>query len=276
MTRPHVFAIAWVAYATLVVLSPAEAHHSPSHVVEALTERIESEAATASLLVRRGDEYCAISQSQLAIADYESALKLQSDYLPALYGFAQVSYRQQCFGNSIKACQQGIAVAPNADEAAPFHDLLARIYEQQQQWEDALEEWKHSLDSSHPNINWYLGESRTLTQLHRPDDARLALEAAMERNPSIVLHRAWIKTLIDCGKTNEASLHIEKGLARSRWKSSWLLLRARLHLSQDQAEAAKQDAELVLREIEARWNPNVTNPLLIASQEQALAILARE
>jgi len=276
MTRPNFLKITGFVCITLAVSPPTWAHHSPSEVVEALTERIESGERTATLLVRRGDEYRAIAEPQLATADYQSALELEKNYLPALQGLAHASFNQQHFGQAIKASQQGIADAQNIDAAGPFHAILARTYEQQQQWKNALAAWNLSLAVSQPDINWFLGEARLLSKLNRHHDARLSLESALERNPSVVLRRAWIKSLIDSGQAAEASQHIEAGLARARWKSSWLLLRARLELAQNQPEAAKRDAELTLKEIEKRWNPAAANPFLTASRDQALAILDSE
>lgn len=275
MTPANPIRIIWLVYLTLAVSLPVYAHHSPSQVVEALSKRIESGKPTATLFVRRGDEYRAIAEPRHAAADYQSALSLQPDYLPALHGLAHARFRQQHFDEAIQVSQQGIAASSNADEAGPFHAIRARTYEQQELWQSALTEWKQSLAASQPNINWYLGESRTLTKLNRPDDARLSLEAAIKRNPSVVLHRAWIRTLIDCGMSGEASQHIEAGIARSRWKSSWLLLRAQLELSEGQPVAAQRDAKLMLQEIDTRWNPTSANPFLAANRDQALAILER-
>jgi len=276
MSCPSNIRIVWYLLITLVVSPQACAHHSPSEVVEALTERIEASKPTAMLLVRRGDEYRAIAEPQLAVDDYQAALKLKPSSMPALHGLAHASFNQQHFDKAIKASQQGIAAAKNIDATGPFHAILARIYEQQEKWEQALTEWKHAIAVSQPDINWFLGEARLLSKLNRHHDAYLSLEAALERNPSVVLRRAWIKSLIDSGQANQASQHIEAGLARARWKSSWLLLRARLELSQNQPEAAKRDAELTLKEIEKRWNPAAANPFLTASRDQALAILGGE
>jgi len=265
--------IAWFVYLAFAVSPAAQAHHSPSEVVESLTHRIESGSPTAALLTRRGDEYRALADNQSAAADYHSALKLQPDYLPALHGLAHACFNQRRFSETIQVSQQGLAASSSPDQSGPFHALLARTYEQQEKWKTALAEWKSSLAAARPNINWYLGEARVLTKLNRHDDARLSLAAAIKRNPSTVLRRTWIKTLIACGQTNEAAQHIEAGLARSRWKSSWLLLRAQLELSQGLANEARLDAARALREIDSRLQPTRANPWLTADRQQALAIL---
>ncbi len=274
MRRKRLLQAIWSVGIAFAVSPPAHAHHSPSEVVEALTKRIEAGENTVAIFIRRGDEYRAIAKPESAVADYRSALKLSPAYLPALHGLAHASFQQHRFAKTLEVSQQGIAASDSADQAATFHALSARTYEQQLQWERALSAWKKSLASSRPNINWFLGESRALTKLDRLDAARLSLEAAMQRNPSIVLRRAWIQSLIDCGEAKEASLHIEAGLARSRWKSSWLLLRARLELSQNHTREAQRDAASALQEIDSRWKPNTANPWLSSDRQQALAILS--
>ena len=264
---------AWLLALLLGFWSPVYAHHSPSVVVEALTDRIESGEHTASIFVQRGDEYRATALPESAAADYRSALEISAGYLPALYGLAQTRLHQHRLIEAIEVSRQGVAASRSADQAASFHALLAQTYEQQKQWTKALAAWRKSLVASHPKIDWYLGEFHALEKLNRPHAARLALESAMKRNPSVVLRRVWVKALIDCGDTEEASQHIEAGLARSRWKSSWLLLRARLELSQNHPRKAQRDAASALQEIDLRWNPKIKNPWIAADRQRALAIL---
>lgn len=260
---------------TTLASSPAQAHHSPSEVIVALSEKIDAGNQTASLFTRRGDEYRALNESEFAIADYRSALELAENYLPALYGLAHTYLKQQCYGDVALVARQGIAAAANPDEAGSFHAVLARIYEKQEQWQQAAQQWQHSLASSRPQVDWFLGEARALEKLARNEEAKTSLATAMTRNPSTVLHRAWLGALILCGDTDEAAVYIEAGLARARWKSSWLLLRARLRLAQEQPVAARQDAAAAIHEIDARLNPESPNPFLAADRAAALTIMSQ-
>jgi len=273
---PFFFSSATLLLCVSLASSPnASAHHSPNDVIEALTQRISGGERTAKVLVQRGDEYRSIGKEELATADYESALKRNVEYIPAFYGLAHVYYGQLRLDESQKISEHGLAVARNANESSPFHAILARIHERNEQWERALDSWRHSLASSRPNVNWFLGEARTLKKLNRINEARESLEAAMNRNSSIVLRRTWLDTLIRCGDTLEAEKHISAGLARARWKSSWLLLRARIRMAQNQPDAARQDAHAALSEIDLRWSPNSVNPFLTADRGLALLLLGR-
>ncbi|NOY43084.1 MAG: tetratricopeptide repeat protein [Planctomycetes bacterium] len=249
------------------------AHHSPSEVIEALSDRIAKGERTPKILVRRGDEYRALGKNEPAIADYLAALKIEKNHPPAVYGLANTHLAQQNFTEAMLAANQGIRVAKNPDEAAPFHAIAARIYDKQGKGESASAAWKKALTSSRPQVDWFLQEARSLQRQGAPQKARQALEQAMTKNPSIVLRRAWLEALVQSGDTDTAAKHIEAGLARSRWKSSWLLLRAKLNLAQHQPEAARRDAQAALQEINSRQRPNTENHYLAAAREQSLAIL---
>jgi len=97
----------------------------------------------------------------------------------------------------------------------------------------------------------------------------------MKRNPSTVLRRAWIETLILCRDFDVAEQQISARLDRARQKSSWLLLRACLRQAQNQLAAAHKDAQAALNEIDQRQNPDSVNPFLAADRGLALLLLGR-
>jgi hypothetical protein len=97
----------------------------------------------------------------------------------------------------------------------------------------------------------------------------------MERNPSEVLKRAWYESLIRCGRFAEARRQVDAHLHSARWKSTWLLLRARLYAAQGRRDEARQDALEALSEIDLRLLPDSPNPFLTADKAQALALLGR-
>ena len=268
--------ILFLCITSLVRSLQAWGHHSPSEVIDSLTHRIGHGERTEILFVRRGDEYRSIGKNQDAIADYRAALLQATECLPAFYGMAHAHFSLSNWQEAQAFAKQGVASTSLPDTAAPFHAILARISEQNSHWDTALSSWQLTLASSRPKVDWFLGESRSLKRLHRINDARHALEAAMKRNPSIVLRRAWIEMLIQCKEVEEASKQISSGLARSRQKSSWLLLRARLHLAQKNQQAAREDAHSALSEIARRQNPKSVNPFLAADRGLALTILGRD
>jgi hypothetical protein len=88
-----------------------------------------------------------------------------------------------------------------------------------------------------------------------------------------VLHQAWIQALLDVGDFDTALPEIESGIADSRWKSSWLLMRARIYQAQNQKTACAADAKAAWEEIQSRLSSNRPDPHLLIEAAQALAFL---
>jgi tetratricopeptide (TPR) repeat protein len=200
-------------------------------------------------------------------------LELDTRYVPALYGLAHVQYDRGQLADAAITAERGITAAVRDDDAPPFCALLARVYGQSNRWDEALRSWDRALASSRPEVDWFLEKTQLLWNLERPEAAEETLRAAIERNPSEVLKRAWYESLIRCGKLDEAERHIEAGLEDAKWKSGWLLLRARVRATQGREHEARQDVLAALAEIEARLRPDAPNPFLIAERAQALDLL---
>jgi tetratricopeptide (TPR) repeat protein len=267
--------LGWIAIYGCSFLWPpgAAAHHGPTKAIDDLTHRIERGERSPLLFVRRGDEYRALGELDEAAADYVAALELDARYVPALYGLAHVHFDRGQLEDAAAAAERGLEAAARADDQPPFHALLARAYEKGERPDEALQSWDRALASPRPDVDWFLEKTQLLWKLERPAAAEEALRAAIERNPSEVLRRAWYESLIRSGKLDEAERHIETGLENARWKSAWLLLRARVRALQSRHQEAHQDALAALLEIEERLNPGAPNPFLAAEKAQALAAL---
>ncbi len=275
MAKQRIRITVWLLFALLGSPAIGRAHPSPSKVVHTLSHRIAEGNPTPTLLVRRGDEFRALGEDLSAIADYQAALKLQADYPSALYGLAHAYFSQQDFDSAITTADRGIRAAANVEQAGPFYAIKARIYERRVAWEAAVVAWQHALASTRPEVDWFLGEAKSLERLEKFGQARRSLEVAISQNPSVVLRRAWLEMLVKCGDIETAAKPIEAGLARARWKSSWLLLRAKLYLAQDKHAAAQRDAQAALDEINTRLRPGTENSYLAADRELAISLLER-
>lgn len=263
--------------AVLLAALPASAHESPGDVVHALTHRIESRGPTARLLAARAFEYQYLSQWNEAIADFEAALDLRPDYPAALNGLAHTLLRQGALERAASAARAGLARAEDPEREVPYHAVLARVHARAERWEPALDAWRAALQSERPEVDWFLGEAACLARLGRYADRAAALDRARQRNPSAVLHRAWVRALVDAGEYRTAMPEVEQALAGARWKSTWLLLRARIHGGQGRTGARKADARAALEEINARWHPGHPDPdpYLLAQAGAAFALLGR-
>ncbi|QDU87986.1 Tetratricopeptide repeat protein [Pirellulimonas nuda] len=278
---PRIAALALLAGAAL---PSAHAHPPVEHVIEALTRRIAEGEPAAELLVRRGDERRGLRRNGQAADDYAAALRIDPRLGGAWLGLARVRLAQGRYAEARSAAEQGVAAQAGvgrqaqdpeqvADAAAPFYATIAQAYEAQHKFEQATDAWRRALGSANPEIDWRLGLARSLQNAGRPEEARDALAADMQQNPSVVLQRAWVAALIECGDLSEASAQVEAGLARSRWRGSWLLLRAQIAARAGLPQEARRDAQAVIDEIDARTRPGVSNPLLEEDRAAAERLL---
>jgi tetratricopeptide (TPR) repeat protein len=267
--RPLIIA----ASAALLMSMPAYGHDSPASVIEALSERIECQGATARLLISRAYEHQSLGNWNAVAADFSAALELEPRSRTALSGCAEAFLQLDALPQAESMVLRGLALDEDPSGKSPFYALLARVFARQESWLDALNAWRGALQSPQPEIDWFLGEEECLNRLGRHLDRVEALAQAMNRNPSVVLHRAWIRALVDAGELETASLEIESGMAQSRWQSYWLLLRAKIHgLNQGYIEQ-QADAANALTEIQSRLNLERPDPYLVVESARALAFM---
>ncbi len=261
----------------ITVALPVFAHDNPGDVIHALTHRMEAGGVTARLLTARAFEHSYAGNPTPAVDDFNAALALQPNYGAALSGLAAALLTQGKLAEAEHVAQRGLANAPSVDRKAPYYALLARIYENTQRWEAARRRWTDALESTRPEVDWFLAEAECLAQLGRYDERVNALAAARNRNPSVVLHRAWVRALIDAHQLDAARTEIEARLQSTRWKSSWLLLRAQVHAREQDVAGQHRDARAALEELQRRWgpDPDTRDHHLLRDGALALELLGR-
>lgn len=266
--------------ATLLILVclafPATAHQGPNRVIEDLTFRIDVQGPTAALLTARANEYHVSGDLNSAAADYQGALKLAPENMAARYGLAAVALESGDWRKTCALAGEGILHADRPERQSPFHALRAQALAAQAQWTDALAAWRDALRSPHPEVDWFLGEAACLARLNRWDERAQALAQARKRNPSVVLHRTWVRALIDANQFHTARAEIDHAIGTARWTHSWRLLRARLHARTGDTALQRADAETALEEIRPRLATAKPDPYLVAEAGIALALLGNE
>lgn len=262
-----------VAFLALPVL----AHDNPGDVIHALTHRMEEGGVTVRLLTARAFEHSYAGNGDAAVEDFEAALALQPAYGTALSGLGSALLLQDKLGEAEQVARRGLNISDSPDRQAPYHALLAQIHERALRWEEARHSWKAALTATRPEVDWFLGEAQCLALLERYDERVAALAIAKTRNPSVVLHRAWIRALVDAHQLAQARREIEKSLLTSRWKSTWLLLRAQVNALEKAETAQHQDAQSALAELQQRWGPDpaTRDRYLLRDGATALELLGR-
>lgn len=257
----------------LVGLHSSRGHDSPSHRIEAITARMEKEGARIHLLIDRGFEFNALGDWRSAAADFEAALLLSPSSWAALSGCTEAYSRLGRWDDLAKLARTGLSYQKTPSMKAPFYALLARSLMEKKQWDQAAGAWDKAMESSNPQIDWYLGQAETLYQLKEYNRQVKALSEARARNPSVVLYRAWIEALINSGRWEQALAEVNRELSQARWKSAWFLLRARIYRAMDREDAQLSDAKAALNEILSRLHPDRPDPQLVRERDQALALL---
>lgn len=264
-----------IALLTLTVW-PAAAHDSPGDVIHALSHRMELEGPTARLLAARAYEYQALAQWNEAIADFNGALALQPRYGAALQGLAAAELRADNPVAAESAARRAVALYDDPARQAPGEALLAQVLVAQSRWPEALDAWQRALNAPNPEVDWFLGEAECLGRMKRFTEQAEALAAARLRNPSVVLHRAWVRALVESDQLDDAGSEIEAGLANTRWRSSWLILRARLHEKRGDTAQQREDAMSAFAELQGRINPERPDQWLLTECGISLALAGRE
>ena len=124
-----------------------------------------------------------------------------------------------------------------------------------------------------PEVDWYLVRSQIQGRLGQWQACCDGLRKGFELTGSAVLEIEWIEALLDAGRFREALPRIERHLAESHWRSSWLLRRARARLGLGE----KSDARVDLREALSEINRRLTSPrpdlALLADRGYVFALL---
>lgn len=247
------------------------AHDSPEHQVEALTLRMARAGDSASLLIQRASEYKALGDLQKAAADLAEATRLEPK-LPAAYeNLSRVQFLQQKLVEASENATRALAFTADTADRGPLFLLRAQINAARGLSTEALADCE--LAARRDDLDWYLTRSELQMQLGKVSARLAGLKEGFERNGSIVLEIEWIEAMIDAGEYRTALDRIEQRLNKLRWRSSWLLRRARAlkGLRMD----FHADAQAALAELQQRISPGHPDPTLVLDRATALALLGK-
>jgi len=267
MLRPLIFV-------SSLSLLPAisDGHNDVSETIKNLSSQLEDNPS-AELYYQRATEFRALREREHAIEDFRSALKLNPGFRAA-----KVSLIRE-LGKSDEALAIATAYTltnHSAGSALEATFLLARVLHLRGENEKALIFCKKIQDLSknhEPGID--LLHAEVLLDLQRPADASRVLKEAWKRSNSIVLRNNWIDTALIAGDTKEVLPVIEKELSSSRFRSSWLIRRARAALIHHDQKQADSDLRAALAELNPRIRPNRPDLTLIADRGLAHALLGQ-
>jgi tetratricopeptide (TPR) repeat protein len=250
---------------------PAQAHDSPEHVIEALTDRMEREGRSASLLCRRAEEYRALGRLNEAVIDLHSALKLEPTYVPVYRELCLARLAQDRDREAMSAVNFAINRTPSEEpeHRAPLYLLRAQVHAKAGRDAEALADCERAIARRAEDIDGYLLRAQLQSRLGQWDSCLQGLTQGREQTGSAVLEVEFIETLIDAGRAKEALARIEPELREARWRSGWLLRRGRALLRLGHKERGRQDLRAAIAEMNTRIRP--TRPDLMLIMERGLA-----
>lgn len=260
----------------LALLAPRMlvAHDSPEHVIEFLTARMEAVGERADLLWRRATEHRALRNHAAAAKDLKRAIKLRADYLPAYVDLSRVQMNLGQRRRALWTIDRAMRLTDDEAGRAPLRMIKADVLTESGKLADALIECDRALAASAGGeLDWYLTRSQIQCRLGRFNEAVVGLRRGFELTGSAVLEVECIDAMIDAGLFAEARGMVETVLNESRFRSSWLLRRARILLGQGDIARAHQDLAEAIVEMNRRLNPLHPESGLLSERGFAYALL---
>ncbi len=257
----------------LLAVLAVRAAADPGHEVriEDLNRQISLHPAEPELYFQRGVNFREIPRPAEARADFEKALSLRKDFIPAARELARLDETEGKRAEAIRRLEETIAAAT---DAAVFHvpsccEVLTDLYLKSDRDREALAVAQKGIALSQDiSLELCLLRSEAQRRLELHADRVRDLADAQRKLRSFVLRIAWIEALIDAGRTAEVLPEINREIEDCRYKSSWLIRRARALLHDGKKAEAAADLEAALAEIELRLRPE--NPDLTLVCDRAL------
>ncbi len=260
----------------LLLLPPVWAHHEAAVTIADLTAQITQTPELAELYYQRGVEYFNSEDLPRAEADFQRALALRPDFLPAKRYLARLA---DLAGQPETALRQLHAAIRETPPEYQFllpgcHQLEAELLLKLQQPVPALAAIKLALAAPVPDLECWRLQAQIQRTLGQPDAALSTLKTAYDQSKAIILRNEWIDSLIDLARMDEALPVIESELAQTHFRSSWLIRRARLTLA-TQPAAAQQDLQAAIAELVPRLAAQPPPGELLADRGLAYALLGK-
>jgi tetratricopeptide (TPR) repeat protein len=258
------------------------AHESPEHVIESLTAEMERTGPSSELLYRRAVEHRAMRDWPAAEADLRAATQLAPEDASIHIELARVLVKDRNRAFEAALLIDGLQRKYFADPKPDFYaDLIALEGELNLEfgaWKEAALAYDRAVELR-PEVAWCVQRSRALS--HLPEKRAEQLRGLRDvytatQNPALLrelcdaLLKADVSTVAE---HREAATLIETELVANRFRSAWLIRRAKLHRIESRKAAATADLREALAELEPRIHPTRPDVELVVQRGAALAML---
>lgn len=264
----------FILLALTLTTSVVIAHESPDHTIHALDKHTH---LTPAQLHKRALAYRATGKLDQAIADLNSAITTEPKNLGYQLELTRMLLAARQAANARHTADHALKLTTEADQRANIQILRAEAYQLEHKPKEALAATQLAFQEiPHGEIEWFLlrSECQRTLGLHQQRIDHLA--AGLKVHPSAVLKSHWIDALIAASQFAQALKEIDQELTDRRWKSSYLIKRARALNGLDRQADAETALQSALSEISPRINPQRPDPILLADQGIAYALLGQK
>lgn len=275
-TLRDVRAIAWILLgAVLLGPLPLRAHDGPEHEIEELTNRLKRSGESADLYLERAIEYQLLGKLAEAARDLERAIELEPLNVPAHRELGRVYFRLGKTPEALTVLGKGLSLVSSPAEQATLLISRAEVLLSKNENAKSLEDASSAIEKHPTNVEWYLLRSRLQARLGQHEARVRGLEEGVQRTGSGVLQVEMSEALIDAKQFERVMEQIEKALVRARWRSSWLIRRARVLAATGKTAEAAMDLEESVLELDRRINSAAPEPSLLADRGRAYDLLGK-
>lgn len=258
----------------VLTLTASIAHESPEHTLDALNKHPHLSPAQ---LHQRAIAQGALKKYPAAIADLQSAIAHDPKKLGYHLELTRIQIAAGKFHDALHTADHALPLATSPEQRAEIHILKAEAYQLSDHPKKSLTSvQKAFIEIPQGDIEWYLLRSENQRALGLDQQRITDLESGLKQHPSAVLKSHWIDALLDAGKFKLALKEINQELTDRRWKSSYLIKRARALTGLNRQAEATSDLHAALAEIAPRINPKHPDLLLLADQATAYTLLGNK
>lgn len=243
--------------------TPLDAHDGPEHDIEELTERMAKHGETADLLTQRAIEYQVLGKYAEAAKDLERAGHIEPQLLATQRELSRAYFALGKTNEALQTVSRALRTAVEQPERSSLLVVRAEILRARKDNMKALEDLNEAIRGYPGNVDWHLARSQLQAILKLTKERLSSLEQGIKETGSGVLQTERVEALTADGQYSRALERIELELKASRWKSSWLIRRAKVCLATAKPEQAKSDLKAALAELERRINPVAPDPSLL-------------
>lgn len=253
-----------------------QAHEGPEHEIEELTEQMRVQGDSPALLLRRAVEYRVLGKMTEAAKDLERTLDLDETSVSAQRELSQAYFSLGKTNEALSLVTRAIKSPADPVEKASLLMVRAGILRARGEYRKALNDVNEAIGQYNDNVEWYLIRSQLQAVLNLKRERVEGIEAGLRATGSGLLLAESVDALIDDGRYAVAAEHIQTELQAARWKSSWLIRRAKVRLATGNAQDGRADLLAAMDELNQRLSSSAADALLLADRALANDLLGNK